>query len=84
MDATSPVIKSLEDSEILIAKDQPEYKTLPVLRLDGGFILCRFVVTDADLIRIKRDRSIYVYMLTGNNPVTPIAIETETPEIKIK
>jgi len=79
MEAISPVIEGFEQEEIKVAEHQPQYKTLPMLRGDDGYMICRFIVSDKDLENIKKTRSIYVYMLVGDGPVTPINVQSEHP-----
>jgi len=79
MEAVSPVIIGLENEEIKVAEHQEEYRTLPMLRTEDGYGICRFEVSDKDLINIQKTRSIYLYMMIGDKPVTPILLQTEHP-----
>lgn len=79
MEAVSPVIEGLQAEEIKVAEHQPEYKTLPMLRGEDGYNICRFHVSDQDLENIKKTRSVYAFMLVGDRPVTPIILQTEHP-----
>jgi hypothetical protein len=79
MKAVSPVIEGLESEEIEVAKHQPEYQVLPMLRGEDGYSICRFYVDDKDLENIKKTRSIWIYMLVGSGPVTPISVESNHP-----
>lgn len=79
MEAISPVIEGLEHEEIRVAEHQPEYRTLPMLRGEDGYGICKFHVSDKDLVNITKTRSIYVYMLVGDGSVIPIILQTEHP-----
>lgn len=79
MKPVSPVIDGLQEQEILIAKDQPEYGTLPALKADEGYILSRWEVTDEDLANITKTRSVYLYLDVGEGPVPPMSLETAHP-----
>jgi hypothetical protein len=77
MKAVSPVIQDQELPELLIAKDQDEYETLPAVDCGNGVILTRWEVTEEDLERIKETKSIYIYLWTFGNPVQPLSVTSQ-------
>lgn len=79
MKPVSPIIPGLEEEEIVIAKDQEEYKPLPALKVADGYILTRWEFTEKDIENIQKTNSLYLYMLVGDGPVTPILLQTEHP-----
>jgi hypothetical protein len=79
MDPVSPVIEGLQNEEITIAKNQPGYNPLVVLPSEEGYYISRWEVTDKDLENIKKTRSIYLYQLHCDKPLTPVSLQTEHP-----
>lgn len=81
MKPVSPVIPGVEpETETVYAKDQPEYLPLPTLRTDDGAVLSRWELTDEEIQRIIETRSIYLTLLTFNQPLQPIMLGVEPPE----
>ncbi len=76
MNATSPVLSiELQPEEIVYAKDQPEYKPLPVLRSPSGIVLSRWRLTDAERAAIANGADVLLSVWTFNNPLQPLLIE---------
>lgn len=66
-------------TNIVFAKDQPEYLPLPALVHDDKVITC-WEVTDEDLERIKKDRKIYLEIWTFKKPLQPVRLYTDLSE----
>lgn len=89
MDFVSPVLpfrlsKNGTDrspGEIDLAKDQPQFQTLPAMICgDGHTLLFSAEVTDEDLERIKESRRIYFYQTTYGRSFQPVKVMSEAPE----
>lgn len=96
MEPVSPVIPGREEREIAVAKDQPEYRTLPSLPVDQGIVLTRWELTPKERRRIQAGGSIYLYIHHFGNPIQPLLLTTEidflqpqemrrpAPEVKLR
>jgi hypothetical protein len=65
-----------------IAKDQPEYQTLPALVYTDGTVLVEYTLSSAERDLIARGENIRVWIRTGRQPLQPIAVcvtSEETP-----
>lgn len=77
----SPVIVGLQQYETKVAKNQPQYNTLPSLYINkGNALLTRWELTDAEIDEIIKTKSVYLLMETFGNPVTPVNISTVIDE----
>ena len=75
MTPVSPIIPGRESEEIVIAGGQPEYLSLPVLKIDDGF-LSRWKLTWRERLRIAWTGSLYIGVLTfgaWHQPIKPMA-----------
>lgn len=65
-----------------IAKDQPEYNTLPanVDQASGVMTFC-WEISDEDLAQIIETRKIWHRVLTGGGPLQPVAMTVTKPEM---
>jgi hypothetical protein len=77
MEPKSPVIAGMEKFEKSIAKEQEEYKTLPVLIGKGGLLVSRWEPTQEERERISLGADIYVGVLTGGHPLQPLIVTTD-------
>ena len=76
MDPMSPVLApEFVNSEVVYAKDQPQYKPLPVLRRDDGVLLSRWKLTDEAPQAIANGADLFLFNWTFNQPLQPVAIE---------
>jgi hypothetical protein len=73
----SPVVPGYEKSEIIFAKDQPEYLPLPALRLTGPQtpILSRWKLDDEERARIARGADILLTQMIFDGLYNPIQME---------
>ena len=79
----SPVIPGQEKNEIMVAENQPEYMNLPVVSLGGGLIMSRWKLDERERELIAETGEIFVLMHTFGQPVTPLQIQVEQPDIEI-
>jgi hypothetical protein len=70
----SPIIQGFADQEIIYAKDQPQYKPLPVLKKADGVLLSRWRFTDEECAAITNGADIFLMNWTFNQPLQPVAI----------
>lgn len=80
MKPISPVIKGYE--EVVYAKDQPEYLSLPAIRQSDGCIVTRWQMSWYERIKTLLTGSIYLEVLTFNNPLQPLKMSVDAPEIE--
>ena len=59
---------------VTYAKDQPEYRPLPVARLHGaeGRVISRWTLTAEERARIAAGEDLYIELLTFGRPLQPI------------
>lgn len=59
---------------IIYAKDQAEYKALPVARIEGveGRVISRWSLTDEERKKIAEGADLYIEQLTFGDPLQPI------------
>lgn len=85
MKPASPVAYDSETrwgvSEIVFAKDQPQYIPLPALRFPDGLVVTRWSLTWSERIRIMLGGSIFLGVLTFHNPLHPIRISTKVEDV---
>lgn len=81
MKPISPVIPEEKHNEVTIAEQQDEYQNLPAIALSDGSILTRWKLTDEEKQRVLETGDIYLQMFTFGNPVTPVLLMAEKPEI---
>lgn len=83
----SPVVEGLEDREIIIAKDQPEYTPLPALV--GGapmlqVVLTRWTFTPEERVAIQIGEDLFLTTLTFGHPLQPIKLTVGEPDPEIQ
>lgn len=75
MQPESPVLPGYDQSEIVIAKDQPEYRPLPSLRNIDGVVLTRWSLTEGERAAVAAGADIYLSVHTFNHPLQPVMLE---------
>lgn len=68
-------------SEITYAKDQPEYIPLPALRFSDGLVVTRWNLSWKERLHILFGGSVFLGLLTFNNPLQPIRISTSVQDV---
>lgn len=77
MQPVSPVIKGYE--EVVYAKDQPEYIPLPSIREADGCVITRWKMTKRERLQALISGSVYLEVLTFNQPLQPLRMGTTPP-----
>lgn len=76
MTAMSPVLsEEFVDKERVYAKDQPQYKPLPVIKRPDGILLSRWRLTDAERKALINGADILLFNWTFNQPLQPVLME---------
>ena len=76
MTPVSPVLTpEYADQEAIYAKNQPQYRPLPVLRNSQGVLLSRWRLTDAERQAIADGADIFLYNWTFNRRLQPVRLE---------
>jgi len=85
MKPLSPVVLDSEErwgvSEIVFAKDQPEYIPLPALKFQDGLVVTRWSLSLKERLNLLFGGSIFLGMLTYNHPLQPIRISTSIEDV---
>lgn len=84
MHPVSPVIPGEKFPEVVIAENQDEYGNLPAVFLDNGVIVTRWRLSFRERLKVLFAGNIYLWMWTFGNPVTPVLIEIEKPQLETK
>ena len=66
---------------IEFAKNQPEYLPLPAHRTENGDITVCFKFSFDEIIKFIKTEKLYLQILTFNNPLQPIKMSVEKPEL---
>ena len=76
MKPTSPIFPELQQYEVVLAKDQPQYTPLPVIIEHGleGRMTSRWTFTDQERVKIMAGEDIFIQQLTFGHPFQPIAV----------
>lgn len=70
------------ESNVIFAADQPQYQPLPAFRRpDTGEVITVWDLSDEDLDKIQRTGRIYLSQLTFNQPLQPIMVSVDKPEV---
>lgn len=77
MNPISPVVQGQEHNEHVYAKDQPEYKPLPVLRLQGmeGICVSRWEPTREERMAIAAGADVILSQWTFRHPMQPVLMQ---------
>ena len=81
MKPVSPVVPGYELLETVYAKDQPNYKPLPVWKQHDGTTLSRWRLTWKERLRVLFSGNVYLWILTFNQPLQPVMLQTEKPQM---
>lgn len=77
MTPVSPVIEGMQELEIVLAKSQPEYTPLSVLRL-GEYIISRWRFTDEERRQISLGADVILQILGSSHP--PVGLQVAMPD----
>jgi hypothetical protein len=68
-------------SEIVFAKEQPQYIPLPALKFEDGLVVTRWSLSLWERIQVLFGGSVYLGLLTNNKPLQPIKMSTSVQEV---
>ena len=80
MKPSTPVIAGHE--EILVAERQPEYQTLPVIKVNGSggiYLVSRWELNEADIAEINKNKSVFLLQSTFGKPMQPVLLQIDEP-----
>ncbi len=80
MKPVSPVIPG--HSEVVYAKDQPQYNPLPSIKQPDGCVVTRWTMPWPERFQILFTGSVYLEVMTFNQPLQPLKMSTQPPEIE--
>lgn len=68
-------------ADVVVAKDQPPYKPLPVQWVGGdmGVMLMCWEMSEEELAEVIRTRRIWITSLTFSQPIQPLCVSTDRP-----
>lgn len=66
-----------DHSNVVYAKDQPEYLPLPAHKTSDGTVTSCWELSDDEIMDICKSRKIFISQLTFNQPLQPILPSTE-------
>jgi hypothetical protein len=78
----SPVVPGAKLPEVVYAKDQPAYQPLPAYRAEDGTVLTRWKLSWRERLAVLFTGNLYIWLLTFNQPLQPIQIQVEQPEVQ--
>ena len=83
MDPATPVLIRQTGivPEIVFAKDQPQYRQLPAVRLDDGTVISRWQLIWRERLRVLWTGSLWLSVLTFNSALQPTRLETTEPKL---
>lgn len=76
-----------QQANVVYAKDQPEYLPLPALKVPNdpqGLVITKWELSPEELERLKETGTIYLSMLTFNQPLMPVMLTIDFPAEQIK
>ncbi|MCI0624841.1 MAG: hypothetical protein L0387_24915 [Acidobacteria bacterium] len=79
MRSVSPVLPGLP--QVIYAENQHEYLPLPAYRSVDGVVVTRWRLSLVERLRVLIRGDIYLSVLTFNQPLQPVKIETEPPDV---
>mgnify|MGYP001571888342 CR=1 FL=1 len=82
MKPVSPIIPGYVLPETVYAKDQPEYRPLPVWRDDDGTVLSRWKLTWRERIIALFRGDVYLWISTHNQPLQPVMLQVAAPQME--
>ena len=66
---------------IEFAKNQPEYLPLPAHISEDGTVTTCWELNDHDIENLMETKKLWLQILTFNNPLQPVMISVEKPEL---
>jgi len=74
-----------KEQNVVFAEDQPEYLSLPALKIksDEGYVITCWKMSFLEKIKVLFTGKIWLCLLTFNKPLTPIKFSTKKKDIFI-
>lgn len=72
---------NFDGANCVYGKDQPEYMPLPAHKDENGVVLTCWKLTPEDMQRIQETGVIWLEMLTFNQALQPVRLDSEKPII---
>lgn len=67
------------ECNVVLAMSQDEYEPLQAYRAPDGQTICAFRLSPKELEEIAKTKTLWISVLTFNNPFQPIGLSTECP-----
>ena len=70
-------------TNVVFAKEQPEYIPLPAMRIPDdpqGLIITKWELSPDELKRVQKTGTIHLSVLTFNQPLQPVLLTVDLPE----
>lgn len=80
MQPVSPVLPAGSGCEVVYAKDQPQYNSLPTFRTQTS-VLSRWKLTDDERRHIAEGGDLFICMMNFGGPLQPVLPMAEDPDI---
>lgn len=78
MTPISPVVPG--QTEVIYAKDQPQYNPLPAIKTADGKVTSRWELSFDERMAIARGADVYLTQHTHNHPLQPVLLQVLSPE----
>lgn len=72
-----------EQQNVVFAKDQPGYKSLPAKVFENGDVITCWELSDQDFERLVETRNIFLVIKTFNEKLQPVFLTTDKSEINL-
>jgi len=72
-----------KEQNIVFAKDQKEYESLPAHAQNTGMITSCFELTEEELKEIQKNQTLFITRLTFKGPVQPIKVNVIKPKFPV-
>lgn len=79
MTPITPIVPGLDLPVTLLAKDQPQYSTLPVFIDQNGAMVSRWKFTLRERLTLLFTGNLWMIVLTFGQPFQPVKLTVESP-----
>ena len=87
MEPMTPVLPKqpkTREFEMVYAKDQPEYRPLPVVKCSDGTVISRWRLTWTERLRVLFTGNLFFQQLTFNQPLQPQLPTVTEPQLSVQ
>ncbi len=67
------------EQNAVFAKNQPQYRQLPALRCDDGYVITRWHLTFTECLKVLFTGTVWISLLTFKQPLQPLLPEVHLP-----